>query len=222
MKKKAEKKITGWSFMDLAITAFAGLGIEVLYAFLLEPFLYGAPMQEWGSTQSILHWIITCITWGLMAWYVVRSAKKQLGFDIFEKGKAMKRWQWGLVLVFVVACIMMNHRDWGGFKIVMEFQKKGIVLFSFQYLYYMMEIVLVLLIVVFGQKAMEMWFHHNNIPWGGMVCGLTWGLAHAMTKGSLETGFMGLLWGALFGGAYLLVNRDCKKAYVVLLIMFAF
>lgn len=218
--KKTEKKITGWSYMDLAITAFAGLGIEVLYAFFLEPFLYGASMQEWGVVQSICHWILTCATWGVMAWYVVRSGKKQLQFDIWEKGEKVKPWQWALVLVIVAVCIAIHYRDWGGLKIVMEFQKKGIVLFSFQYLYYMFETVLVLLIVVFGQKAMELWLQHKNIPWGGIVCGLTWGLAHAMTKGSLEMGLMGMLWGTLFGSAYLLTNRDYKKAYVVLFIMF--
>ena len=220
--KKAEKKITGWSYMDLAITAFAGLGLEVLYAFFLEPFLYGASMQEWGAVQNILHWILTCATWGLIAWYVVRSGKKQLQFDIWEKGEKVKPWQWAFVLVIVAVCIAINYRDWGGFQIVMEFQKKGIVLFSFQYLYYMVETVLVLLIVVFGQKAMELWLQHKNIPWGGIVCGLTWGLAHAMTKGSLEMGLMGMLWGTLFGSAYLLTNRDCKKAYIFMLIMFVF
>lgn len=218
--KKIEKKITGWSYMDLAITAFAGLGIELIYAFFLEPFLYGVSMQAWNSMQSILHWSLTCVTWGLMAWYVVRSGKKQLSFDIWEKGEKAKPWQWALILVIVAVCIVMNYRDWGGFKIMMEFQRKGIVLFSFQYLYYMFEIVLVLLIVMFGQKAGELWLQHKNIPWGGIVCGLTWGLAHAMTKGSLEMGLMGLLWGTLFGSAYLLTNRDCKKTYVIMLIMF--
>lgn len=219
---KPEKKITGWSYMELALTAFAGLGIELLYAFWLEPLVYGVSMRDWADWQEILHWIITCITWGLMAWYVAGCAKKQYGFDLFEKGKKMKPWQWGLLLVDIAVCIAMNYRDWGGFKIAMEFRKKGPILFSFQYVYYMFETVLVLLIVVLGQKSVEMWFGHKNIPWGGIVCGLTWGLAHALSKGSLEMGLMGLLWGVLFGSAYLLTNRDCKKAYVVLLVMFVF
>ena len=220
--KKAEKKITGWSYMDLAITAFGGLGLEALYAFLIEPFVYGVPMQEWENRHSILHWIITCITWGFIAWYVVRTAKKQYHFDLLEKDKEMKPWQWGLALLAVVLCVGINYMDWGGFKIVMEFQKKSLLMFSFQYVYYLFEAVLFLLIIIFGQKAMEMWFGHKNIPWGGIVCGLTWGLAHAFTKGSLEMGLMGILWGFMMGTAYLLTNRECKKAYVILFVMFAF
>lgn len=64
MKENTEKKL-GWNYFWLAMTAFGGLGLECLYAFLLEPMLYGASMQEWTTVQMILHWIITCVTWGL-------------------------------------------------------------------------------------------------------------------------------------------------------------
>lgn len=218
---KVEKKITGWNFMDLAITAFAGLGLEALYAFLIEPFIYGVPMQEWENWHSILHWSVTCITWGFIAWYVVRTAKKQYDFKLLKKGKEMKPWQWVLVGFVMVLAVAINYMDWGGFHIVMEFQKKGLLMFSFQYVYYLFETVLFLLIIVFGQKAMEVWLGHKNIPWGGIVCGLTWGLAHAFTKGSFEMGLMGILWGFIMGTAYLLTNRDSKKAYLILFVMFA-
>lgn len=219
---KAEKKITGWSYMELALTAFAGLGIEVLYAFLIEPFLYGVPMQEWVAWQTILHWILTCITWGLVAWYIVRTTNKKYGFDILKKGEKMSVWQKGLAIFAIVFSITITYIDWNGFKVIGEFQRKGLLLFSFQYLYYMFETVLFMLIIIFGQKAFEVWFGHKNIPYGGIVCGLTWGLAHAFTKGDLTSGLMGILWGFMMGSAYLLTNRDSKKAYVILFFMFAF
>ena len=78
---------------------------------------------------------------------------------------------------------------------------------------------LFLLIIVFGQKACEVWFQRTNIPYGGIICGLTWGLAHVFTK-NLLTGLLGLALGFAMGGVYLLVNRDLRKAYVVLFLMF--
>lgn len=49
-----------------ALTAFGGLGLEALYAYLLEPIVYGCEMQDWNAWQVILHWTITCITWGVV------------------------------------------------------------------------------------------------------------------------------------------------------------
>lgn len=38
----SEQNVTakGMDYLNLALWAFAGLGVEVIYAFLLEPFLY--------------------------------------------------------------------------------------------------------------------------------------------------------------------------------------
>lgn len=78
---------------------------------------------------------------------------------------------------------------------------------------------LFLLIIVFGQKACEVWFRRKNLPYGKVICGLTWGLAHVFTKDPL-TGLLGLALSFAMGYAYLLMNRDMKKAYGVLFLMF--
>ena len=94
--------------------------------------------------------------------------------------------------------------------------------FIFQYSYYIVETALFLLIIVFGQKAIEIWTKKPNIPWGGIICGLTWGISHIISRGFFDpiNGISSTVAGFLFGAAYLLVNRDIKKAYVVLLLMF--
>ena len=46
MKTMTDKK-RGWGLLSLGLDAFAGLGLEVVYAFLLEPLLYGASMEGW-------------------------------------------------------------------------------------------------------------------------------------------------------------------------------
>ena len=48
----------GSDFLWLAMDAFGGLGLEVVYAFWLEPAVYGVPMEEFTPGQTILHWKI--------------------------------------------------------------------------------------------------------------------------------------------------------------------
>lgn len=216
-----KSKTNGWDYFSLGLYAFGGLGIEVVYAYLLEPLLYGMPMQEWTDLQSILHWIITCITWGLVSFLLIKSAQKNHGFALFDRTQKMKVWQWAAVVFGVVFIIACNYFNWNGFKVIMEYQKKGFLLFVFQYIYYAFETVLFMLIIVFGQKAFELWFKNDRIPYGGFLCGLTWGLAHIFTKGSLLVGLEGVVLGFILGAVYLLVNKDVRKTYLLLFIMFA-
>lgn len=218
-KESVKDKITGWDYFSLGLCAFAGLGMEVIFAYLLEPVLYGAPMQEWLDVQIIIHWILTCITWGAFAFVLIRKSDKKYRFPLMEKGKPIRLWQLGVCVLFVLLAFIGDYIAWDGFKVYLEYVNKGFVLFTFQYIYYAFETMLFLLIIVFGQKACEVWFHKEKIPYGGIICGLTWGLAHIFTK-KLLTGLLGIALGFAMGSVYLLVNRDLKKAYVVLFFMF--
>ena len=50
----------------------------------LEPLLYGASMEGWNTWQTIVYWIITCISWGLVAAWVLRTGEKKYGLKLFE------------------------------------------------------------------------------------------------------------------------------------------
>ena len=58
------------------------------------------------------------------------------------------------------------------------------------------------------------------IPYGGLLAGLTWGLAHILTKGSLTGGLALLLISVVYGLTWLLLSRDIRKAFPVLYLMF--
>ena len=214
-----EKKITGMDYFGLGLYAFGGLGMEVLYAYLLEPILYGGPMQEWSPGQTIMHWILTCITWGIFAAVLIRTSGAKYHFPLMGKGEKMTIARVALCIVFIAVAFWVDYMTWGGFKVYLEYAGKGLVLFIFQYIYYAFETMLFLLIIVFGQKACEVWFHRESFPFGGIICGLTWGLAHMFTKDIL-TGVTGLLLGVALGSVYLVANRDLRKAYVVMFLMF--
>lgn len=215
-----EKKVSGWSFLLLSISAFGGLGLEAIYAYLLEPIIYGQQMQEWNTMQSIIHWIITCITWGIVAFWLFKTSKKNYQFDLMVKGTKMNIWQWVGLLLCVAFNLTINYLDWNGFKIIITYQRFGALKFTFQYLYYAVETILFMLIIVFAQKAFEVWFKRPNIPYGGIICGITWGFVHAFTKGCLWIGIEGIIIGFTYGVVYLLLNRDIKRTYPILFIMF--
>ena len=219
MKRNRKEEITGGDYLSLGLYAFAGLGMEVLYAYLLEPVLYDAPMQDWSDVQIISHWILTCITWGIFVFILIQKSDKKYRFPLLEKGKPIKLWQVGVCSLFVLLAFIGDYIAWDGFKVYLEYVNKGFLLFAFQYIYYAFETMLFLLIIVFGQKACETWFHQEKIPYGGIICGLTWGLAHIFTK-NLLTGLLGIALGVAMGSVYLIVNRDMKKAYIVLFFMF--
>lgn len=207
------------NYLVLAMAAFAGLGLEVLLAFGMEPVFYGAPMNQWTDLQNILHWVMTCGLWGTVSWYITQYAKNKYGFNIFQKGNKMAAWQWLLIIAFVIGSLILSYIDWNGSKIIKEFYANGPLKFVFQYIYYIFETVLVMLILVFGQKAFEEWFHKPNIPYGGIIVAVTWGIGHFFTK-NIATGIVTMLSGLAFGSVYLLTNRDIKKTYPILWMMF--
>lgn len=217
-----DSKITGFSWLKLSLYAFLFLCIEAIYAFLLEPFIWNREMTEWSTGQIIFHWVLTCVTWWSGSCFLIRYSKRKYHFDIWENKGSIKLWQWLTAILCVIFTFTVHYLDWNGFKAIIEFQNNGILKFIFQYLYYFFETILFTLIIIFGQKAFECWFKKGNIPYGGFVVALTWGLGHWLSKGSLYTGVLSAIAGFCFGVVYLLLNRNIKWTYVFLLFMFIF
>ncbi len=209
-----------YQYFEYAMWAFGGLGLEVLYAFWLEPLIYGHSMKEFTTTESIIHWSITIITWLVVAFLTVRSAQKNLGFQLRETDA---KWTLpGIITSSILVGLMLviNYIDVGGLKIIHEFHRLGGLKFTFQHLYYLAEVVLFTLIIVFGQNALEKLFRKKNVPYGGIIVGLTWGFAHCFTKGSIWIGLEGIVLGFLFGAVYVFLGKDFKKTYIVLALAF--
>lgn len=209
-----------YRYFEYAIWAFGGLGLEVLYAYWLEPLIYGHSMKEFTTVECILHWSVTIITWLVVAFLTIRSAQKNLGFQL--RGKDSKWTLTGIITSSALVGLMLvvNYIDVGGLKIIYEFHRLGGLKFTFQHLYYLAEVVLFTLIIVFGQNALEKLFKKKNVPYGGIIVGLTWGFAHCFTKGSIWIGLEGIVLGFLFGAVYVFLGKDFKKTYIVLALAF--
>lgn len=214
-----DKKVTGFDYLWLSLYAVAGFCFELLLVFIEQ--VIGININNSTSLQMIIHWVITIIAWVLIGIIITKLGKKTTNFDIWKNtNKKIKLGQVVAIILCFVINLTVKYIDWNGFKVINEFQSRGALLFIVQYLYYIAEGFLISLVIVYGQKACETWFKKENIPYGGIILGLTWGLGHILSKGSITVGLLSAIAGVLFGAVYLLVNRDYKKAFPIITLLF--
>ena len=158
--------------------------------------------------------------WVILGILVIHIGKRTTGFEIWKRGDKMLPWQYLAIIMCFIINIIAKYLDWGGFNVLLKWNARGPLLFVFQYIYYLAEGFLISLIIVFGQKACEKWFHNEKIPYGGIALGLTWGLVHIFTKGSMVIGILSAIGGFMFGTVYLLVNKDYRKALPIITALF--
>lgn len=214
-------KKSAWEYLWYALYAFMGLGLEIVLIAVIEPLLFGGVKSgNYSDIQKIIHWLMTILCWGIMVIFLSKSAKKKMDFNVFSNDSPTKK---GIIItiILVISCILLNAVDWNTLKIIGEFQKKNILLFVFQYFYYFVEVILVFLIIAFGQKFFESIMKTKNyIPWGGIVLCVTWGAIHFMTKGSITDGLGTMAFSLMYGAIYLLLNKNSKGTYLALVLAF--
>ena len=114
----------------------------------------------------------------------------------------------------------MTFIDWHTLKIVGEAQGKTVFQFCAQYLYYIFEVMLVILIIIYGQKAIETLLKKESpIPFGGIILAMTWGAFHFVSRGAgleIWNRISAMIFSVLSGVMYLRLNR--KYLYIYLFI----
>lgn len=213
-----EKKVTGFDYLWCALYTCAAFLLEFLLV-MIENKL-GIDINHSTDMQMIVHWLITIALWVISGFIIIKIAKRTTGFDLFQGGEKLKGWQYVAIIACFIINIVAKYLDWDGFKVLIEWKSRGPLLFTFQYLYYFAESFLISLVIVFGQLACEKWFKNDKIPYGGIILGLTWGLGHIVSKGSVGVGVLSALGGFLFGTAYLFVNKDYRKTLPIVTLLF--
>lgn len=220
MQRNDMMELKTWDYLWYALFAFAILGLEVILISFLEPIIFGGTkMENYSSTQTIIHWTLTILCWGVFSYLLVQNSKK-MNFLVFN----YKKPQYGKILISIILifiCVSMNIFAWGTLKTIAEFRLKGMLLFLFQYLYYFFEVFPVVLIIIFGQKFMEQLLQkESKIPWGGLILSCTWGAAHILSKGSFITGISVMVFSLIYGEIYNLLNRNTKWVYIAIAMAF--
>jgi hypothetical protein len=215
----------------MSLAAFAILGLEIIIL-LVQGLFYGTIdlvglIEQRGVYPLLIHWGLTCAAWGAGAWLLFLWARKK-GFFIFENNQKAPLANWIIVCVLFAMSVASSCISWGmRFKPAAEFAgfahlvgEQAIFAFAAQYAYYLVESVLFLAIVIFGQKFGELAFGKEKIPWGGILCGLSWGLVHILTQGSLFVGLYAAAGAFVFGVVFLLLKKNVRYTYPIIALMF--
>lgn len=220
----------GVLFAAIALLPILSLCLEAVLL-VSELSVYGAVDWQQGLSfgQRLLHWGITCFIWGMSA-LGIAALSKRYGFDMLACYKKPAKKQMLLLVILIIAGIVFMCSTWEfRFKPLVEltnFRGKygvgGIAAFFFQYLYYLFECILIVMLVALSQYAVETFFPYRAvryIPVGGIFCALTWGMLHGITK-DFETAVLCIVLSSLFGISYLLTGRNIKYAYMAVALIF--
>ena len=210
------KSIKGWDYLKLSLLVFVCIHIENVYIMLGNLLLKEAVSS---TLLAIINWVATGLSWGLVVYLTIRYAKKNLGFSL-NCNEKIGIIRWGIVLIPVLVKAILWCTFGDGLMVYQTFVKYGVVKFIFQYIYYIFETAMFTSIVVFGQLGCEKWFKNRIIPYGGIICGLTWGLMHTFYQGRVADGIYHMVEGFIFGIVYLILKKDVYKTYLILFLTF--
>ena len=80
--KKTNRFMEGFRFLLYGIEIFGVIGFELLWGFVVEPFLYKRGVNDFNTWQMIVHSVVTCALCGAGALFVVIECKKKSGLDL--------------------------------------------------------------------------------------------------------------------------------------------
>ena len=216
-------------YLITAIFGFVGLGLELVVVGV-ETLIYGSvDFRTMDLNQVLIHWTVACILWLTSAYFIYRFSINR-GFNPSDEKDtpAFKNILIGLLML--AFSIGVSYLSWdNSWKPLEEYIHKVenygngcTIAFIMQYVYYLVESVLILITVVYGQKFGETVCTHKYtkiIPWGGIFCAFTWGFGHIFTK-NLMVGMLSFIGAILFGVAYLAMKKNIRYAYPLIALMF--
>lgn len=204
----------------LAILSFFGFFAECIQA-LIECKTYGLDVVQFTQEQYLMHWKILIPIWFIISVVVVYLSRKNCHYDVFASYSVPHKWQIicgiAIPILFVIIWSCFNEGP-GFYKFYKNFPFK---MFVYQYVYYVFEMLLAGLIICLSQIAIDnICEKATNIPWGGLILGLSWGLLHYFTKGSALIAIFSFVIAILFGVVFNWVGKDLKKAWPLMYLVF--
>ena len=203
----------------LSLLSFGAFMLEYLSIFVIEAIVLHVDIQNYTAHQRSVHCIIMSFMWAVFIGILLLFSKKHYRFPTRgnqEDKISLKNWI--ITLACFTGCKIMTFIDWHTLKVIGEAQSKTIFQFCSQYLYYIFEVMLVILIIIYGQKAVETFIKkENSIPFGGIILAMTWGIFHFVSRGvgiEIWNGISTIIFSVLSGLIYIKLNRNWLYSYL--------
>jgi hypothetical protein len=190
------------------LVAFAvGIGGEFALAIALMPFVQGNNPSPW---LLVALWTAGILTKAIVPFLIHRDRES---WRRYVGSLSLPTWLYAAagILALTLGYRLLEVRSFPGilreYRAMMRLAGNslplGLSMLSMQLFYYAAEGVLMVYIVAKGSEAVAVW-RPSWPAWsaglgGGLLLGLTWGLPHILSKGSLYVGLAGMLQSLLYG-----------------------
>jgi len=212
------REIKWTKYLWMSLLSFGAFFLEYFSIFLIESAILHLDIWNYTAEQRSIHCIIMVFMWAFFIGVLLLFSRKYYHFPVREnkRGKISLK-NCVVTLACFIGCKIMTFIDWHTLKIVGEAQGKTAFQFCMQYLYYIFEVVLVVLIIIYGQKAIEtLMKKESQIPFGGIILSVTWGAFHFVSRGvglEIWNGISTMIFSVLSGVMYLRLNRQYLNSY---------
>ncbi len=214
------KNVKGKTYFLFAIALFVIFLLIDNFTQLFLSEMFGGTFMEWEYWVRVISRMIPATLWFCLFWLANKQSIRKMNFNFLECSEKISKRNYCIAVAFLILAIFFNYMNWGNFKFLVEFRNAGLIGFIAQHIYYLAEIVITTVLIVLFQKSCETWFKKENIPFGGMIGALTWGLVHIFTQNSLLVGLLGFVYGFGFGTIYLILEKNYKMTVFFLFLMF--
>lgn len=208
-------------YLGLSLLVFSSFLLEYFSLFVIEMFILQMDIWNYTATQRSVHHLIIVVIWLIYLYWIVSCSKKHDKLSITKKVPISTK-NWIIAFLCLTACKVMTFIDWQTLKVIGEIQEKNALQFIAQYMYYLVEIVIILLIIIYGQKAFETLLNKtSSIPFGGILLAMTWGIFHFVSRGvgiEVWNGISCIIFSILSGLMYLKLGRNFLYSYLFIAI----
>lgn len=214
-----KKQQTVLTCMLFSIACLVSLSAEYLIL-QCEQFIYEKNYFKFTISESVVHWVLICFIWGMIGSLLLYLSVRVYSFNVFKHSDKPTARGIAAALILIFASVSAKYIIWDGWKILADLHSSGWFQFIFQYIYYLFEVLIVLLTVVFAQEAGEKIFNVKKAPWGGFVLAVTWGLSHIVTQSSVTIGLYYTVSSIMYGTAYIALRKNLYFSYLITVLMF--
>lgn len=209
-------------YLWLSLITFGAFLLEYFSLFVIEIFILKMDIFNYTASQRSIHHFIMVFLWIIYIGCILFYSHKRYAFPQKNIHTTTSTRNWIISFICLLGCKIMTFIDWQTLKIIGEIQGKTIIQFIAQYLYYFLEVGIVLLIIIYGQKAFETLYKREiSIPVGGFVLAMTWGIFHFVSRGvgiEIWNGISCVIFSVLAGIVYLKVDRNYFYSYLFIAI----
>lgn len=165
---------------------------------------------------------VTPVLWGIGAVLLAGRVKKDNKENILYNSFSLSGTD-GVILFFVIAggiAMAASHYLYAGLKpLFVRELLTGYPLYTIRnLLYYPLEVLLMLYLLIYAQKAGESFAGNHMVPWGAFALFLLWGLPHIAWHGFAD-GIVSALRAFIYAILFYASGKNVKTSYAGMLIL---